>query len=396
MKWPSPWGDGFPGWHIECSAMSMKYLGERFDIHTGGIDLKFPHHEDEIAQSEGATGHQVVSVWMHGEFLTLDDAKMASSVGNVIRVTDLPSKGFQPLDFRYLALTAHYRSKLDFTFDAMQAAAHGLRRLRRAASDGADGDRSSDRPGGGADGGLPRALRRGDQRRPGHADCHRGRARGGRGRRPCARRSVERCCSISIACWAWTWTRPPSARVVSCPPAPANCLSDARPRAPLATSRPRMRCATSWPPWASRCATRRTARRRRSRHGRCELIAEVVVAIIAGAAAPFVVLAGLASRGWRSLRARREPPFWRKPRAQRHSESQTTSAPEHSPASQKSLDRLNASLNDREATSPAESGTLLRHVDPVAYGPRRVCRACGLNNRIAAYYCARCSARLRR
>jgi cysteinyl-tRNA synthetase len=122
--------------------MSMKYLGERFDIHTGGIDLKFPHHEDEIAQSEGTTGHQVVSVWMHGEFLTLDDAKMARSVGNVIRVTDLPSKGFQPLDFRYLALTAHYRSKLDFTFDAMQAAAHGLRRLRRAASDGADGDGS--------------------------------------------------------------------------------------------------------------------------------------------------------------------------------------------------------------------------------------------------------------
>ena len=140
MKWPSPWGDGFPGWHIECSAMSMKYLGERFDIHTGGIDLKFPHHEDEIAQSEGTTGHQVVNVWMHGEFLTLDDAKMARSVGNVIRVTDLPSKGFQPLDFRYLALTAHYRSKLDFTFDAMQAAAHGLRRLRRAVSEGADGD----------------------------------------------------------------------------------------------------------------------------------------------------------------------------------------------------------------------------------------------------------------
>ena len=138
MKWPSPWGEGFPGWHIECSAMSMKYLGERFDIHTGGIDLKFPHHEDEIAQSEGAIGHQVVSVWMHGEFLMLDDAKMARSVGNVIRVTDLPSKGFQPLDFRYLALTAHYRSKLDFTHEAMQAAAHGLRRLRRAASGGAD------------------------------------------------------------------------------------------------------------------------------------------------------------------------------------------------------------------------------------------------------------------
>ncbi|MEX1073180.1 MAG: cysteine--tRNA ligase [Chloroflexota bacterium] len=144
MKWPSPWGEGFPGWHIECSAMSMRYLGERFDIHTGGIDLKFPHHEDEIAQSEGATGHEVVSVWLHGEFLTLGDAKMAKSAGNIIRVSELPEKGFQPLDFRYLALTAHYRSKLDFTEAAMHSAAAGLRRLRRAvdgdAADSADVD----------------------------------------------------------------------------------------------------------------------------------------------------------------------------------------------------------------------------------------------------------------
>ncbi len=137
MKWPSPWGDGFPGWHIECSAMSMHYLGDRFDVHTGGIDLKFPHHEDEIAQSEGALGHQVVSIWMHGEFLTLADAKMAKSAGNVIRVADLPSKGFEPLAFRYLALTAHYRSKLDFTERAMHAAASALRRLRRAVAEGA-------------------------------------------------------------------------------------------------------------------------------------------------------------------------------------------------------------------------------------------------------------------
>ena len=131
MKWPSPWGDGFPGWHIECSAMSLKHLGERFDIHTGGIDLKFPHHEDEIAQSEGALGHPVVSIWMHGEFLTMADAKMAKSTGNVVRVADLPGRGYEPLAFRYLALTAHYRSKLDFTEDAMHAAASGLARLRR-------------------------------------------------------------------------------------------------------------------------------------------------------------------------------------------------------------------------------------------------------------------------
>jgi cysteinyl-tRNA synthetase len=117
--------------------MSLKHLGERFDVHTGGIDLKFPHHEDEIAQSEGALGHEVVSIWMHGEFLTMDDAKMAKSAGNIIRVADLPELGYQPLDFRYLALTAHYRSKLDFTADALHAAASGLARLRRAAA-GAD------------------------------------------------------------------------------------------------------------------------------------------------------------------------------------------------------------------------------------------------------------------
>jgi cysteinyl-tRNA synthetase len=143
MKWPSPWGEGFPGWHIECSAMSMKYLGDRFDVHTGGIDLKFPHHEDEIAQSEGVTGHRVVSVWLHGEFLTLADAKMAKSAGNVIRVSDLPDKGFEPLAFRYLALTAHYRSKLDFTEEAMHAATSGLRRLRRAAGEADEADASA-------------------------------------------------------------------------------------------------------------------------------------------------------------------------------------------------------------------------------------------------------------
>ena len=134
MTWPSPWGDGFPGWHIECSAMSLKHLGERFDVHTGGIDLKFPHHEDEIAQSEGALGHPIVSVWMHGEFLTMDDAKMAKSTGNIIRVADLPELGHKPLVFRYLALTAHYRSKLDFTTDALHAASSGLARLRRTAA----------------------------------------------------------------------------------------------------------------------------------------------------------------------------------------------------------------------------------------------------------------------
>lgn len=131
-SWDTAIGPGRPGWHLECSAMSMRYLGESFDIHTGGVDLIFPHHEDEIAQSEGALGHRVVGIWMHGEFLTMADAKMAKSTGNSIRVADLPDMGYEPLAFRYLALTAHYRSKLDFSADALHAAASGLARLRRA------------------------------------------------------------------------------------------------------------------------------------------------------------------------------------------------------------------------------------------------------------------------
>src|SRR5207244_145449 len=114
MKWPSPWGDGFPGWHIECSAMSMAYLGDRFDIHTGGQDLKFPHHEDEIAQSDGATGHQVVNVWVHGGFLQLGKHKMAKSAGNILRIGDLEREGLDPLSFRYLTFQTRYRGEMEF------------------------------------------------------------------------------------------------------------------------------------------------------------------------------------------------------------------------------------------------------------------------------------------
>jgi cysteinyl-tRNA synthetase len=113
--WPSPWGPGFPGWHIECSAMSMSLLGERFDIHTGGADNVFPHHEAEIAQSEGVTGHRVVSTWMHGGLLLMSGARMAKSAGNFFRITVLEEQGFDPLAFRYLALQAKYRTKLNFS-----------------------------------------------------------------------------------------------------------------------------------------------------------------------------------------------------------------------------------------------------------------------------------------
>ena len=130
LKWPSRWGEGFPGWHIECSAMSVKYLGRRFDLHTGGVDNIFPHHEGEIAQSEGFTGETVVSVWTHGQHLLADGVKMAKSAGNSFILSDIESQDIDPLAFRYLCLTARYRTRLNFTFTALKAAQRGLHRLR--------------------------------------------------------------------------------------------------------------------------------------------------------------------------------------------------------------------------------------------------------------------------
>lgn len=126
MEWESPWGIGFPGWHIECSAMSMKALGETFDIHTGGVDHIPVHHTNEIAQSEGATGKQFVKYWVHNEFLLVDDGKMAKSLGNVYTLDDLRDKGFSPLAFRYYCLGTHYRSKLNFTWEGLQASQTAL------------------------------------------------------------------------------------------------------------------------------------------------------------------------------------------------------------------------------------------------------------------------------
>jgi cysteinyl-tRNA synthetase len=143
MKWSSPWGDGFPGWHIECSAMSMKYLGERFDIHTGGQDLKFPHHEDEIAQSDGATGHQVISAWAHGGFLQLSGQKMAKSTGNIARVPELVDQGYDPLAFRLLCFGTRYRSEMDFSDEAMAARHRELIRIRQRMADWADSPRAN-------------------------------------------------------------------------------------------------------------------------------------------------------------------------------------------------------------------------------------------------------------
>jgi cysteinyl-tRNA synthetase len=133
--WPSPWGPGFPGWHIECSAMSMSLLGDRFDIHTGGADNVFPHHEAEIAQSEGVTGHRVVTCWMHGGLLMLRGARMAKSAGNFFRISELEDQGFDPLAFRYLALQAKYRTKLDFSTEGLAGADRALGQLRERVAD---------------------------------------------------------------------------------------------------------------------------------------------------------------------------------------------------------------------------------------------------------------------
>ncbi len=130
MEWDSPWGVGFPGWHLECSAMSMKYLGETFDIHTGGIDHIPVHHTNEIAQSEAATGKKFVQCWLHGAFLELREGKMGKSEGNVMTISELEEEGFAPTAFRYLCLTAHYRSPLKFTREGLQAAQTALNRLR--------------------------------------------------------------------------------------------------------------------------------------------------------------------------------------------------------------------------------------------------------------------------
>ncbi len=126
----SPWGKGRPGWHIECSVMSQEYLGETFDIDAGGIDLVFPHHENEIAQSEGATGKKFVNFFVHGEHLLVDGAKMSKSLGNFYKLKELEEKGFEPLAFRYLVLTAHYRDKLNFTWESLKASQNALNNLR--------------------------------------------------------------------------------------------------------------------------------------------------------------------------------------------------------------------------------------------------------------------------
>ncbi len=144
MRWPSPWGEGFPGWHIECSAMAMEYLGDTIDIHTGGVDHIAIHHTNEIAQSEGATGQPFVRYWVHHNFLQVDGEKMSKSKKNFYRIEELVQKGFDPLALRYLFLTAHYRDKLNFTWESLQSAQNALNNLRETIREW-DGQGETDR-----------------------------------------------------------------------------------------------------------------------------------------------------------------------------------------------------------------------------------------------------------
>ena len=139
MRWPSPWGDGFPGWHAECTAMGRKYLGEHFDIHGGGMDLIFPHHECEIAQSVASQGDDMVHYWMHNNMITINGTKMGKSLGNFITLDEffsgshkLLTQAYSPMTIRFFILQAHYRSPVDFSNEALQAAEKGLSRLMEA------------------------------------------------------------------------------------------------------------------------------------------------------------------------------------------------------------------------------------------------------------------------
>lgn len=134
MQWDSPWGRGFPGWHIECTAMSIKYLGEHFDIHTGGLEHIPVHHTNEIAQGYGAFGHQTANFWLHNAWLNVEGQKMSKSLGNIYLVTDLIDKNFSPLALRYLILTSHYRQGLNFTWEGLGAAQKALNRLYQRAA----------------------------------------------------------------------------------------------------------------------------------------------------------------------------------------------------------------------------------------------------------------------
>ena len=142
MKWDSPWGPSYPGWHIECSAMGQKYLGEQFDIHTGGIDLIPTHHENEIAQSKGACGKVPANYWMHGEYLLINGGKMSKSLGNVYLLEDIKNRGYNPIVYKLFSYSCHYRNKLNFTWEGIESSAKSLERLKEGYQKHLNGEES--------------------------------------------------------------------------------------------------------------------------------------------------------------------------------------------------------------------------------------------------------------
>lgn len=140
MKWPSPWGEGFPGWHLECTAMSTKYLGNKFDIHTGGKEHIGVHHTNEIAQGYGAFGHQTANYWLHNGWLTFEGAKMSKSLGNIVLATDIKDKGYEPMALRYLILSSNYKQGLDFNFRNLGVAEQAVTKLKKAAQVSGEGE----------------------------------------------------------------------------------------------------------------------------------------------------------------------------------------------------------------------------------------------------------------
>jgi cysteinyl-tRNA synthetase len=138
LGWNSPWGQGFPGWHIECSVMSMQHLGEAFDIHTGGIDHINVHHTNEIAQSEAATGKEMARYWLHNDHISIDGEKISKSLGNTVHLNELVDQGYDPLSYRYLLLSARYRTKMSFTWESLDSAQNALQRLYKFMRDHSD------------------------------------------------------------------------------------------------------------------------------------------------------------------------------------------------------------------------------------------------------------------
>ncbi len=266
LTWPAPWGNGFPGWHTECSAMSLQCLGDVIDIHTGGIDLRFPHHEDERAQSNSIAGHDVVRHWVHGEHVLFEGRKMAKSTGNVVLLADVIARGLDPLAVRLAFLEHRYRQQMNLTWDTLTAADGTVRRWREQVADWADEPSKPmcaeywSRITGALDDDLdtPAALRA-LRSWPGTP-----RSRRARSSRPSP---------PPTGSWPWTWSAwsDDRERGRRCRTGRRACWPSGRRRGSGRTSPPLTSCATSWPASAWPSPTLRTARPGRSDPARPEL-----------------------------------------------------------------------------------------------------------------------------